>query len=119
MPTSELTGVGDNLNSQRLQVELSVFETVQSIMCVPNYYADFAYVRSLRCSRDGLHVDLRFENPISSKVSIYHNYPWMGIRSVPYDNDTGNYSDPRALPCSEFGVPDSDLDAGLTWAKRH
>jgi hypothetical protein len=34
MPTSELTGLGDKFNSQRLQIELSVFETVQSIICV-------------------------------------------------------------------------------------
>lgn len=76
-----------------------------------NYHADFAYVRSLRRSRDGLHVDLRFENPISSKASIYYNYPWLGARSVPYGNDTGNYSDPGVLSALNL-KSDSDLDAG-------
>ena len=53
---------------------------------------------------------MRFESPISSKVSIYYNYPWLGVRSVPYDNDTGNYSDPGALPALNL-KSDSDLDA--------
>jgi hypothetical protein len=97
MPTSELTGLGDKFNSQRLQIELSVFETVQSIMCVRTTMRilltlDLFTAVGMAC------VDLRFESPISSKVNIYHNYPWLGVRSVPYDSDIDNYSDPEALP---------------------
>ena len=78
----------------------------------PELLCGFAYVRSLRYSRDGLHVDLQLENPISSKVSIYHGYPWLGVRSVPCGNDTGNYSDPGTLPALNL-KSDSDLDAGV------
>jgi len=35
-----------------------------------------------------------------------------GCQSVPYDNDTGNYSDPGALPALKL-KSDSDLDAGV------
>jgi hypothetical protein len=113
MPTSELTGLGDQFSSQRLQLGLSIFETVPCIMCIPTTMRILLTLRLFARGRDGLHVDLRSENPTSSKkVSICYNYPWLSVRSVPYDHGTGNYSDPRVLPTVNL-MSNSDLDAGV------
>jgi len=62
MPTSKLTGLGDKFNRKDYRLNFLFRDrTVRNVR--PNYYADFAHVRSVRRSWDGLHVDLRFENP--------------------------------------------------------